>query len=255
VAVRIRERADSLLNTNVGLCEIYITFTTIPSDPGRGACRRSTVLIRRRRLALRAHKYAPIPLEPGRPPSPSRRDISDRLPQVSARSEDCSALTVSEDLSDVSSSDSEPNSFVPDSLSQEENLFVPGSFPGTSELDAIKTGVQQLGLASFPDSPFVWPSQGPALSEYSTTDLFTMAFPSLFPFGKADFSTPRRQKLDLYEWAKHLMRYKDARFATHPRFRFFALNLIFRHRAMSRGPWQVSFRTRHRPSKHDRRSA
>ena len=67
-----------------------------------------------------------------------------------------------------------------------------------------------------------------------------MAFPSLFPFGRADYSAPRRHRLQLYEWAKHLIRYRDDRFATHPRFRFFALNLIFRHRAMSRGKFLFS---------------
>ena len=39
---------------------------------------------------------------------------------------------------------------------------------------------------------------------------------------------------------KHLVRYRDSRFATHPRFRFFALNLIFRHRAMGRGRYLFS---------------
>jgi hypothetical protein len=59
-------------------------------------------------------------------------------------------------------------------------------------------------------------------------------------------SSPRRSKLELDEWAKHLMRYKDGRFATHPRFRFFTLNLIFRHRAMSHGKFLFTRDVGHR---------
>ena len=36
------------------------------------------------------------------------------------------------------------------------------------------------------------------------------------------------------------MRYEDTRFAVHPCFRFFALNLIFRHRAMGQGRFLFS---------------
>ena len=41
-----------------------------------------------------------------------------------------------------------------------------------------------------------------------------MAFPCLFPTGDADFTQPCRKKLDLHKWVKHLMRYRDSRFAT-----------------------------------------
>ena len=91
------------------------------------------------------------------------------------------------------------------------------------------------GLTPQQNEPVPWPNMGPPLSEYTTKGLFTMAFPSLFPLGLADPLLCRPQKIELYEWARHLMRYRDSRFATHPCFCFFALNLIFRHCAMQRG--------------------
>lgn len=113
---------------------------------------------------------------------------------------------------------------------------MPEAFLGTSELDSIRSGICELGLkATDHYHPLLWPSSGPAFSEYTTDGLFTMAFPSLFPFGKADFSTPHQSKLELYKWVKHLMHYKDSCFTTHPCFRFFALNLIFQHCAMLHG--------------------
>ena len=173
-------------------------------------------------------------------------DVIHRLPNVST-------LTSSFDLEHPSApSDSSFNDesdrarFVPDSLAQEDNLFVPGTFLGSSELDAIRNGIRDLGLDVTDQHPLPWPLSGPALSEYTTNGLFTMAFPSLFPCGKADYASPRRAKLELYEWVKHLMRYRDARFAIHPRFRFFALNLIFRHRAMSRGKFLFTRNVGHR---------
>ena len=62
-----------------------------------------------------------------------------------------------------------------------------------------------------------------------------MAFPTLFPLEKADYKLPHPRRLALYEWAKHLIHYKDLYFTTHPHFHFFALNLIFCHHAMQQG--------------------
>jgi hypothetical protein len=93
--------------------------------------------------------------------------------------------------------------------------------------------MRELGLSTFPDLPLPWPPAGDALSEYMTEGLFAMAFPSLFPLGKATL-----KYLVKKNWSFSSGRntsYRDSRFATHPQFRFFALNLIFRHRAMHRG--------------------
>ena len=45
-----------------------------------------------------------------------------------------------------------------------------------------------------------------------------MAFPALFPTGTAMLLQPRIHQVDMHEYALHLIRYHDNRFAQHPRF-------------------------------------
>jgi hypothetical protein len=148
--------------------------------------------------------------------------------------------THADEREDPPSSSTNTSSFIPESLSEEHNAFVPDFLPQTYEVDTIDSEMQELGLKAASGDPLPWPPFGLPLSEYATDGLFTMAFPMLFPLGKAEYFSPCQKRLELYEWAKHLIRYRDSRFATHPRFRFFALNLIFRHRAMSRGKFLIS---------------
>ena len=63
----------------------------------------------------------------------------------------------------------------------------------------------------------------------------TLAFPSLFPTGAADFSAPRVHPITIGYYFKHLMMFKDGRFAKHPRFCYFALNTEMRWRALQAG--------------------
>ena len=42
-----------------------------------------------------------------------------------------------------------------------------------------------------------------------TQRIFAMAFPTLYPFGRADFNAPRQRAVTLKEYAHYLMRYKD----------------------------------------------
>jgi hypothetical protein len=132
------------------------------------------------------------------------------------------------------------NNFVPNKLVQEQITFVPSLRPTLTKQDTIASRMHIDSFGISPQQPLPLPTASPALSEYTTDSLFSMAFPSLFPLGRADYSLPRCCKLDLHKWAKHLMHYCDPHFATHPRFRFFALNLIFRHRAMQRGKYLFS---------------
>lgn len=166
---------------------------------------------------------------------PEDGDILDRLPNVSAPN-------TSYNSTDFASDDPEEDCFEPDELAQEQSSFVPSPLPGPTEVDTIRAKMHSEGLvgSACHDQPIAWPTLGDPLSEFTTDGLFTKAFPVLFPLGKADFSLPRRKSLALYEWVKHLLRYRDPRFARHPRFRFFALNLIFRHRAMGRGKFLFS---------------
>ena len=57
-----------------------------------------------------------------------------------------------------------------------------------------------------------------------------MEFPTLFPIGIVDWLQPRLKIVRLHEYGLHLLKYFDQRFGKHPRFRYFVLNMIMRHR-------------------------
>lgn len=68
------------------------------------------------------------------------------------------------------------------------------------------------------------------ISEYQRTQAtLSLAFPSLFPYGRAEYITPRPREVKFTDYVRHLMLYKDMRFAQHPRFRYVAFNTIMRH--------------------------
>jgi ATP-dependent DNA helicase PIF1 len=67
--------------------------------------------------------------------------------------------------------------------------------------------------------------------------LFSMAFPTLFPTGAGDFNHTREIKLKFEDWIKHLIRYKDGRFARHSRFRYMAFNMLLRHKSKDKASY------------------
>src|ERR1700722_3991587 len=56
--------------------------------------------------------------------------------------------------------------------------------------------------------------------------IFAMAFPTLYPTRLADFNTPRLQKVDLNNYAQHLMCFSNGRFRRYPRWRFLVFNIL-----------------------------
>jgi hypothetical protein len=70
--------------------------------------------------------------------------------------------------------------------------------------------------------------------------IFAMAFPTLYPTGRADFNAPRLREVPLNGYAQHLIRFKDSRFSRHPRWRFFIFNLLMRRQATVRARFYVS---------------
>lgn len=169
---------------------------------------------------------------------PEDRDVLNRLPSVTAPDLSSNNGLLTETSSNTL--DDEELLFVPDQLSLELNCFLPAPMADVTEMDAIRHKMTMTGLAEIHDEPMPWPCFGEALSEFTTDGLFTKVFLTLFPTGEADYSLSHVKSLALYEWVKHLMRYEDPCFATHPHFQFFALNLIFRHRAMGQGRFLFS---------------
>lgn len=73
-----------------------------------------------------------------------------------------------------------------------------------------------------------------------TERLFAMAFPTLYPTGRADFNAPRVRKVGLKDYARHLLCFADGRFGKHPRWRFLVFNIIMRRKAQSSAQFYVS---------------
>lgn len=72
-----------------------------------------------------------------------------------------------------------------------------------------------------------------AMNEYNTIGLFSMAFPTLFPTGIAMIMQPRLTKVEMHEYALHLLHYHDNRFGQHPRFRYYLYNILMRHHSQT----------------------
>jgi len=70
--------------------------------------------------------------------------------------------------------------------------------------------------------------------------IFAMAFPTLYPTGRADFNASRVRKVDLNEYARHLMCYHEGRFGRHPRWRFLVFNILMRRKANLSARFYVS---------------
>lgn len=82
-----------------------------------------------------------------------------------------------------------------------------------------------------------WPNMSEkAVDEFSDKRIFAGAFPWLFPGGVGD---PKDYPGSLKEWGKHMLYYKDGRFARDEVFSFFALNHIVRMRNSSHGRWFI----------------
>ena len=114
--------------------------------------------------------------------------------------------------------------------------FLPLAMKESTEDNAIRSIVNGA-------NPMEWPDiSGQPLNEFRTPCLATQAFPTLFPYGTGDPTNPgRHHDVSLTEGFKHLMKYGERtapnnlhwRFANHPRFPYWALNMKIRHQLIS----------------------
>ena len=112
--------------------------------------------------------------------------------------------------------------------------FVPNATQQRTERETVQQSLQDLQTGS--SCSLMWPTIGGApINEFTTEGYFSMAFPTLFPTGAADFLGQRCNQVTIGNYFTHLMKYSDGRFAKHPRFRFFALNTEMRRRALQAG--------------------
>ena len=94
--------------------------------------------------------------------------------------------------------------------------FVPMNYQRATEQEVIRQSVEQhQSHQPTQSSPvLMWPqSADTPINEFHTEGYITCAFPTLFPTGKADFTAPRERQVTIGNYFKHLMLYKDERFA------------------------------------------
>jgi len=70
--------------------------------------------------------------------------------------------------------------------------------------------------------------------------LLSWAFPTLFPNGVAEYTTPRPRAIPYGCYIKQLLLYGDGRFQRHPRFRYVAFNTICRMQVNKRASFFVN---------------
>ena len=140
-----------------------------------------------------------------------------------------------DDITDCSSLDN-PNSQHGDTPNANSTSFLPLPSRGATEAEAIRSTIDGT-------DPLEWPNADNTtlINEFKTAGLATMAFPTLFPYGKGDPTCPSRQHpVTLTEAFKHLNHYAEVvdgvnhwRFASHPRFPYWSLNMKIRHQLIS----------------------
>jgi ATP-dependent DNA helicase PIF1 len=162
---------------------------------------------------------------------PENGSIANQLPQLTGdETEKESSIERNIDLNEVDNEESE-DYFI-------SQTFVPSLLPGRSEDDAINKTLDRMqqNRSSHKDPWIDWPHiESFPINEFHTAGYMVRAFPTLFPRGTADFRSHRVKDVKPAEYFKHLLIYKDGRFARHPRWRYFALNSIMRWRALSEG--------------------
>ena len=116
------------------------------------------------------------------------------------------------------------------------STFVPMVPRKQTEQNIIRQNISSRQHTDETERTVQWPQvENTPINEFKTKDYMTRAFPTLFPTGEADFAAPRVHKVTIGDCMKHLMMYKDGRFARHPRFRYFALNTEMRWGALQAG--------------------
>ncbi|GBC15565.1 ATP-dependent DNA helicase PIF1 [Rhizophagus irregularis DAOM 181602=DAOM 197198] len=108
--------------------------------------------------------------------------------------------------------------------------FVPAPLPSPNEEQAIGDTLNRM---QDNDLPIMWPSiDGTPINEFQTPGYIACAFPTLYPTGNGDLRSNHVREVKPSEYFSHLLKYKDGRFARHPRWRYFALNSQMRWRAL-----------------------
>jgi hypothetical protein len=120
-----------------------------------------------------------------------------------------------------------------DEEEEREVAAIPNLLAAHSELermqrDAAPGGRDEVArdeVAHLTQAPF----RATPLREFNRSQaLLSLAFPTLFPYGEAEFVGSRVRSVKFAEYIEHLIKYHDGRFARHPRFRYVVFNTYMR---------------------------
>ena len=134
---------------------------------------------------------------------------------------------------------SEADVFEENCYDDDNNLsrsFIPNAAYSMTEEESVRKSIDDRQQTSSNVSTMMWPTiGGTPINEFTTEGYFSLAFPTLFPTGAAEFLGQRHNSVTVGYYFKHLMMYGDGHFARHARFRYFALNTEMRWRAIQTG--------------------
>ena len=125
----------------------------------------------------------------------------------------------------------------------QSNGFVPDLHVTAHEIDQLRDAAHAPPDVPVLTMPVV---RGTPLSEYGS-NIAVSAFPTLFPTGSGGFDEPREHKVSEKDWANYLLQLRGGRFARHPRFRYWALNTIMRHKTKKGSRWYQSIQQGQNP--------
>ncbi len=162
---------------------------------------------------------------------PKDGNLVHSIPSICDAETENSQISNEHSHSHVNEDSIDPYSFL-------SGTFVPSTQQRLTEEQIVRHSIVERQSHQNNGSPctLIWPQIGCApINEFQTEGYMSCAFPTLFPTGAADFAAPRLRPITLGNYFKHLVVYKDGRFAKHPRFRYFALNTQMRWRALQAG--------------------
>ncbi|KAK7592094.1 hypothetical protein V3481_006721 [Fusarium oxysporum f. sp. vasinfectum] len=180
---------------------------------------------------------------------PGYRDIAVCQKRMSVLPEDDDVLdqVAAVDVTDPLSADlgaTENDDVEPDEVDQSA---VPDLLPEDTEMEALHSRI--LGEERDEPVPVRQPTQHQLempdirrtpVNEFNRSQaLLSMAFPTLFPRGQAEFVEPRLRPIKYADYIQHALRWHDGRFARHPTFRFVVFNTLMRAQARAKSSYFV----------------
>ncbi|KAE8740593.1 hypothetical protein FOCC_FOCC013893 [Frankliniella occidentalis] len=139
------------------------------------------------------------------------------------------------------------NGFDIDEQIEEPAVSLPNNNNNEHQTDSTEDNVEDIYESGSPImtkavgsdqivSILSWPTiSNQPINEFNDDSYIVQAFPCLFPNGNGNIKIHRGKMESALNYFKHLVRYKDDRFAQHNRFRYFALNSYMRWSALRNG--------------------